>query len=388
MSGDWDHVNKTPLRYIIPRQITDLILVFENKSYKASLKYYTIDLYGYILKCFGNLKHLSIIGSYPHYYPSLVFSNIPLTTFFSSTLNKLCIRVRHFEDCLALFDGRLKQLTTLIIFIENMEYDSLNVYNMDDLPNLKCLSLTTPFCLTNTYDTQFLPLFHRMLNLEELTLYITIKNRTTFIDVDHLSKNDIQQTLNNIKYQEMNCIVNYGYSTAICYVFSLPFMFDDLTYIGNTYPSIVFNNVKRLTVKDEISFKHEFFNGIALSFPLLEELCVINIKPQSLISDKWNTNDNQWYSIIKFPYLISLRLVTVHIDYIDQFLNERKTHLPCLTELTVNYNNLLIVTEHFTRDATWLNCMKIKKLNVGETIEHTKHLHVYFPLLELCFFSY
>ncbi|CAF5075508.1 unnamed protein product, partial [Rotaria sp. Silwood1] len=71
-----------------------------------------------------------MIGSYPHYYPPLVLSNVPLTTFFSSTLNKLCIRVRHFEDCLALLDGRLKQLTTLIIFIENMEYDSLNVYNM------------------------------------------------------------------------------------------------------------------------------------------------------------------------------------------------------------------------------------------------------------------
>jgi hypothetical protein len=255
-----------------------------------------------------------------------------------------------------------------------------------------------------------------MLNLEELTLYITIKNRTTFIDgthiyneilvhmprlhmfnfcistdttldhlVDHLSKNDIQRTLNNIKYQEMNCIVNYGYSTAICYIFSLPFMFDDLTYIGNTFSSIVFNNVKRLTVKDEISFKHEFFKGIALSFPFLEELCVINIKPQSVISGKWNSNDKQLYSIIEYPYLISLRLVTVHIDYIDQFLNERKAHLPCVTELTVNYNNLLMVTEHFTRDTTWLNCMKIKKLNVGETVEHTKNLYVYFPLLERCF---
>ncbi|CAF3158465.1 unnamed protein product [Rotaria sp. Silwood2] len=154
-------------------------------------------------------------------------------------------------------------------------------------------------------------------------------------------------------------------------------MFEDLTYIGNTFPSIVFNNVKRLTVKDEISFKHDFFNGIALSFPLLEELCVINIKPQSLISDKWNSNDNQLYSIIKYPYLISLRLVTVHIDYIDQFLNERKTHLPCLTELTVNYNNLLIVTENFTRDTIRLNCMKIKKLNVGERIEHTKDLYFF-----------
>ncbi|CAF1431573.1 unnamed protein product [Rotaria sp. Silwood1] len=64
---------------------------------------------------------------YPHYYPSLVLSNVPSTTFFSSTLNKLCIRVRRFEDCLALLDGRLKQLTILIIVIENMEYASSNV---------------------------------------------------------------------------------------------------------------------------------------------------------------------------------------------------------------------------------------------------------------------
>jgi hypothetical protein len=90
-------------------------------------------MYGCILKFFGDLKHLSMIGFHPHYYPSLALSNVPLTTFFSSTLNKLCIRVRCFEDCLALLDGRLKQLTTLIIVIENMEYDSSNAYYMVSL---------------------------------------------------------------------------------------------------------------------------------------------------------------------------------------------------------------------------------------------------------------
>ncbi|CAF1175607.1 unnamed protein product [Rotaria sp. Silwood1] len=94
---------------------------------KTSLKQYTADLYGHVLKFFEDLKYLSIIGLYPHYYPSLVLSNVPSTTFFSSTLNKLCIRVRRFEDCLALIDGRLKQLTILIIVIENMEYASSNV---------------------------------------------------------------------------------------------------------------------------------------------------------------------------------------------------------------------------------------------------------------------
>jgi hypothetical protein len=61
--------------------------------------------------------------------PPLVLHNLPSTTFSSLSLNKLCIRVRSFEDCLALLDGRLKNLTTLIIDIIHMEYDSSNVYN-------------------------------------------------------------------------------------------------------------------------------------------------------------------------------------------------------------------------------------------------------------------
>ena len=48
----------------------------------------------------------------------------------------------------------------------------------DDLPNLKCFSLTC-HGLTNEYDIQVLPLLRRMSNLEELTLDIINQNRTT-----------------------------------------------------------------------------------------------------------------------------------------------------------------------------------------------------------------
>jgi len=113
-----------------------------------------------------------------------------------------------------------------------------------------------------------------MLNLEELTLYLAIDNRTTFIDgnhiyneilihmpqlhtfkfcfctdiridplVNHLSKDDIQQILINIKcQQQMECIVNYLNLTGTSHIFSLPFMFDYLGPIGNTFPSIIFNH--------------------------------------------------------------------------------------------------------------------------------------------------
>jgi hypothetical protein len=254
-----------------------------------------------------------------------------------------------------------------------------------------------------------------MSNLEELTLNITLHTRTTFIDGTHTyneilvhlsrlhifnfyiftrirmdrlvhrpTKDDIQRTLNNnIKYQQVDCIVNYGPWNADCHVFSVPFMFEDLECIGNTFPNIIFNHVRRLSVTDEVPFKHEFFNRIACSFPLLKELQVGNFKPQSSISDEWNSNDNQLCSIVKYPYLISLHLVNVHIDYVDQFFNETKTHLPRLTVLLIDYKHLTKVTRNFTRDTTRLNCIKVKELHVfKKKVQYSKNFYVYFPLLK------
>ncbi|CAF1553732.1 unnamed protein product [Rotaria sordida] len=82
---------ESPFRRIFQRQITDLILVFENDFNELSVKHYTTDVYGYILKFFENLKHLSIIGSFPHFFPPLVLRDLPLITFSSSILYKLCI---------------------------------------------------------------------------------------------------------------------------------------------------------------------------------------------------------------------------------------------------------------------------------------------------------
>ncbi|CAF3665173.1 unnamed protein product [Rotaria sp. Silwood1] len=415
---------ETPFRCIFQQQITDLILVFENDFNKILEKNYTTDVYEYILKFFKNLKHLSIIESFSGFCPPLVLRNLPSTTFFSSTLNKLCIHVMTYDDCLALLDGRLKQLTTLIVVIDKMEYYSSNVNDINNLPNLKCFSLTTSYCSTDIYDTQILSLFRRMLNLEELTLYITIKNRTTLIDGIHisneilvhmprlhifnfcistninmnhlghyLSKDDIQRTFTNTIYRQVDCIINNGYGITTYCVFSLPFMFNCLESIGNTFPNIIFSNVIRLTVNDIVPFKHEFFHRIAWSFPLLKHLWVINRESQGSKSDKLKFNYHQFYPIVKFPYLISLRLDTAYIHYTDQFLNETKTHLPCLTKLTVCYNDLYMVTTNFRRGTTRLNCRKIKQLiinTVTPRIKRSKSFNDYFPVLEsfVCPFLY
>ncbi len=142
-------------------------------------------------------------------------------------------------------------------------------------------------------------------------------------------------------------------------------------------------------MKDEVPSKDEFFHRIAWSFLLLEQICVINIMSQSSISDERKSNDDQLHSIVKCPCLISLRLARVHIDYVEQFHNETKTHLPRLTQLSVNYNQLAIVTENFIRNTTQLNCIRVKELFVDESIvQHSNDFYVYFPLFEHCSFSY
>ncbi|CAF4625430.1 unnamed protein product, partial [Rotaria sp. Silwood2] len=251
----------------------------------------------------------------------------------------------------------------------------------DDLPYLKCFSLTAlSYCSSDTYDDMILPLFRRMLSLEELTLSIFVEERT-FIDgtslyneilvymprlymfnfwictenmihnsIHHLSEDDIQRTFTNIIFQQVECIVNYLY---------------------------------RITqLQDDVPFEHEFFIRIAWSFPLLQQLTIKNVRPQSSLSDQLNSNDNQLYSIVNYPYLISLCFENVHNDYVEQFLNDTKTHLPRLTNLTINYDQLQLVTENFTKERTRLNCINVNELYLMiETIVHSKDFYVYFSLL-------
>jgi hypothetical protein len=244
-----------------------------------------------------------------------------------------------------------------------------------------------------------------MINLKELILHIAIDAHRNFIDgnnisneilihmprlerinfyiqtdirrnnlISHLSKDDIQRSFSKIIFKEADCIINYRYSMVTCHVFSLPFMFKQLRYIGNIFPAIIFHHVKILSVVDEIPFKHEFFIRLAWSFPLLEQLRIINLRSQSSLSNDSNI-------IIKYSHLIHLNILDVHTDYIEEFLNSTKICLPYLTELTVDYNQLKIVTENFTKDETRFNCKNVKKLNINERNIQSTDFFIYFPLL-------
>lgn len=251
-----------------------------------------------------------------------------------------------------------------------------------------------------------------MSNLEELILKITNKDRMKFVDgtqinngilvhmprlnkftfhittytrrehiVNYLSNNDIQETFINIGYQEVGCIVNYASRDGVCQIFSLPFTDDYLSSVGNKFPSIIFRHVTTLSLFETVPFEHDFFLRIARYFPSVKELNVFNRISQSHSSDDFNSNGNQAYPIVEYPHLISLVLTGCHIDYIEQFLNNTKTHLPRLTQLNIDYHKLRIVTEDFTKDATRFNCAQVKQLIIDDTSVLLKNFYTYFPLL-------
>jgi hypothetical protein len=280
--------------------------------------------------------------------------------------------------------------------------------------------------LTNEYDNQVVPLLRRLCNLQDLTLYIQVNERNRLVDgiqlendilihlsklqtfvfyictftsanhpITSLSNDDIQRTFSNVKFGQVGCSMNYINESDIRYhVFSLPFKFNRIGLIGNSFTNTIFKNVTCLCVCDGIPFEHEFFVRVARCFPLLQSLIIVNCKAQSTDSAKSEHDNNGSFEIVQYLHLTSLDFAPAHIDYVEQMLNESKTRLPCLTELQIDYDQLKTVTNNFTRDATRLNCINVEEVDFYSLSNHyntdeysikaqSKDFIAYFPLLKL-----
>ncbi|CAF1383482.1 unnamed protein product, partial [Rotaria sp. Silwood1] len=244
--------------------------------------------------------------------------------------------------------------------------------------------------VTRGYDNLILTL-RRMSYVEELSLYIHILGGSTFISGIHLnnkilshmprlhtfsfyfasentvadsaiciSNSDIQQTFTNIKHRQIGSLIDYdSCRKLICRVFSLPYKFDRLTNITNNTPNIVFNSVTHLKLRDKYPFKHEFFIRLARGFLFLKSLSIDTILAPNWRADEYHLKHIDWCSIVEYPHLSSLDIDSANIYYAEHFLNETKTHLPCLTELKIRYEDLEMVTKNFTRNETRRNCTKV-----------------------------
>ncbi|CAF1377089.1 unnamed protein product [Rotaria magnacalcarata] len=123
-------MDDSPLQHIGKQQITDLILISNESNNEIEKIEYTKNVYATIFNFFTNLKHLSIVQSSIHDYPPLLLHNLSPITFSSSTLTKLCININDFDDCLALLDGRLKDLTILTVQISSIHDFASTSHNM------------------------------------------------------------------------------------------------------------------------------------------------------------------------------------------------------------------------------------------------------------------
>ncbi|CAF3738807.1 unnamed protein product [Adineta steineri] len=406
--------NESPFANLFKQRITHL-----NVSINFKLKLLLVDsnenLYAFISSIFTNLidfnftchcfwrrfQHLTIDDSYNK------------TSVLQNVIN-LRIDVDTLDDCLRLLDGRLIYLRKFIVNIYTIESSTLNI-GSKILTNLRYFSLTSRKPTTE-YDNYILPLLQRMINLENLILCLRISWRSTYIDGFHfdnkifihmpqlrtfdfeittsvpriergnqLTNHELQNTFIDERYRQViSYIDNDRRGGPRSHIFSLPYTIDTSLTLSSNFPGGLLSNIRHLLLMDHRnSFEHQFFKIIAQSFPYLTDLSIHNHEQQEQ-HKRLNEADenNPQLSIIEFSHLNNLRLGSSHIDYAENFLDEMNTRLPCLIHLDISYENLEIVTENFTRDATRRSCAQLNRIQFHKSIVLSQNFYLYFSSLK------
>jgi hypothetical protein len=246
-----------------------------------------------------------------------------------------------------------------------------------------------------------------MINLKELTLFLSVfTSYCTYIDgiqldnqiliympqlnkftfsintgaigedneIDLRSNEDIQRTFIGKRYGQVGSYVHIRqeHNVGMSHIYSLPYQFEYFLHLNNSFQGDMFDTVQCLTMTDGRPFEHNLFKLISQCFPLLKKLNVVNYQPQK--------NKEHSSILIIFFHLILLNLDEAHVDYADQLLRDKNTHLPALLDLYIEYESLVMITNNFTNDAIFRNCAKIKKFHANSFLR-PKNAHQYFPLL-------
>jgi hypothetical protein len=129
-------------------------------------------------------------------------------------------------------------------------------------------------------------------------------------------------------------------------------------------------------------FEYDFFVRISQAFPLLNKLTICNRQGQKKKLTYQQDEHEQTSSIIEFSHLMILNLGAASLDYVEQFLFDFCTHLPCLNTLYIKYELLLFATQYFTINAARANCSKVQHIIFDSTpMIYPENFRHYFPLL-------
>ncbi|CAF4262730.1 unnamed protein product [Rotaria socialis] len=303
----------TKLRRLFINQITHLNAEINDDTTRELSDENNSNIFELILslgKCLIDLTFSQSFRDREFEVPTL---NITSTGCVSLTLTKLKIKVNTFDDCLYVLDGRLQCLSTFIIDIFEI-FDSSAIID-------NTVKRTEP-----TYIVDGIQLHDEVLifmpQLNKLTFSIHTLVINKYVTIDLPSNDDIQHSFIKRKYQSVGSYADdkFTNSESRCHIYSLPYQFDTFLHLANCFQGGIFDKVRSLAMTDQRPFEHELFDKISRDFPFLQELIVLNSKPQK--------NKQRTSKLITFFHLVELDLQNVHTDYVEQFLVETNTCLP------------------------------------------------------------
>ncbi|CAF4505026.1 unnamed protein product, partial [Rotaria sp. Silwood2] len=275
----------TTLRRLLNNQITDLIVEIKDERTAELSDENKSSAFPLILSLCKRLRDLTFCEQLSNQGLPISIFKLPSTSCMSSTLTKLKIDVNTFDDCLYLLDGRFEYLSTLIVDIVKISISRSKIDNTKKLIKLKHFSLTS-IHHTIFYDKQVVPLLHRMSNLEELTLSLSVlRSESTFIDGNHLYDEILvhMPRLNKFTFSIITQIVNENIRIDFPSNDDIQLSFTkreynqvdsyaDFNSTTNIARCGIFNKVRHLIMTDTSAFEHKLFKLVSQDFPCLEHL--------------------------------------------------------------------------------------------------------------------
>ncbi|CAF1565991.1 unnamed protein product, partial [Adineta steineri] len=194
-------------------------------------------------------------------------------------------------------------------------------------------------------------------------------------NISFSSNEDIQRSfIGKEIYKQIDSYININSRIqSKCHIYSLPYQFEYLLEINNSFPGGMFHSVRYLVVIDVIPFEYQFFQIISHDIPFIEILHIRNNKPQKY--KQYSSTE-----LITFHHLKHLDLRLAHDDYAEQFLLKKVSYLPYLFNLDIKYESLIMITNNFTIDTTYFNFSRVKDLDLDQSFSSEK-CHQYFPML-------